>query len=461
MTQIGAIAKLTKTPAKIVRGAPKVGEHTRELLSEASRVGEASIVPAASLDAAGPLDGVTILDLSMIIAAPLGVSMLADLGARVIKIEPHEGDPFRFLVPEGALAVKMNAGKESIAINLKKEEGQAILREFVAKADVIVHNLRAGVPEKLGLSYEQVRAIQPGIIWAVVNGYGRDGPSSSRPATHPVIGAATGGVAYQAGEALTRDCESLEEIREAARQIMCANESNPDPNTSVVAASAILLALFERARSGEGQRVHIDMQVANAWANADDFLDYAGKPTRTPIDPELHGIGACYRLYSTSDGWVFLAVTTDTEFDRFCKAAERSELASDERFSSVRARAENSDALVEELAVLFAKNDANSWEERFTRAGVGCVRADGIDSGRVWLQDPQVVANGWVPVARHARFGSIRRWGPVVTVGGLQPSYRSSPIQGEHTDALLRELGKDDVEIQRLRDSQIVTSGEV
>lgn len=459
VTQIGAIAELTKTPARVLRGAPKVGQHTEEVLSE--RRGKQEISTGTAASSGCPLDGVTILDLSTIIAGPLGISMLADLGARVIKIEAYEGDPYRFLLPEGTMALKTNAGKESISINLKTPEGQAILHELVANADVVAHNFRAGVPEKLGLGYEQLRTIKPDLIWAVVNGYGPNGPSAKRPATHPVIGAATGGVAYQAGGALSRDCQSLEEIREAARQIMCANEANPDPNTSVVVASSILLALFERARTGEGQRVNINMQVANAWANADDFLDYAGKPERATIDPELQGTGACYRLYPTREGSVFLAATTDPEFERFCKAAERPELASDSRFSTPTGRAENSDALAEELLSLFALDAATNWEKRLTREGVGCVRADNVDSGRVWLEDPQVVANGWVPVVEHARFGSLRRWGPVVTVGGPNPSYKSGPVQGEHTDALLRELGKDATEIQRLRDARIVASGPV
>ena len=142
------------------------------------------------------------------------------------------------------MAVKTNAGKESICINLKTAEGQAILHELAVDADVLIHNFRGEVPDKLGIGYEQLRAINPDLIWAVVNGYGPHGPGAKRPATHPVMGACTGGVALQAGEALTRDCPTLADVRENSRQIMAANEANPDPNTSVVAASAVMLALF-------------------------------------------------------------------------------------------------------------------------------------------------------------------------------------------------------------------------
>ena len=145
---------------------------------------------------------------------------------------------------------------------------------------MVVHNFRGDVPQKLGLDYERLKAIKPQVISAVLNGYGPHGPSAKRPATHPVMGAAAGGVALQAGAALHRPNTSLVEIRETARQLMTANEANPDPNTSVVAASAILVALAARDRHGVGQEVMVNMQVANAWANADDFLTYDGKPDR-------------------------------------------------------------------------------------------------------------------------------------------------------------------------------------
>lgn len=456
VTQLAPIAELTETPARVTRPAPRVGEHSDEVLSE-SRA-EPSLSRSGPAAPGRPLDGITILDLSTIIAGPLGISMLADLGARVIKIEPYEGDPYRHLVEAGVMAVKTNAGKDSISINLKTPEGQALLHELVATADVIAHNFRAGVPERLGLGYEEVKAIRPDIIWAVVNGYGPHGPSAKRPATHPVIGAATGGVAYQAGPVLSRECESIADLREAARQIMSANEANPDPNTSVVAASSIAMALLERARTGTGQQVFINMQMANAWANAADFLDYSGKPERAQVDAELHGLGATYRLYPTREGWVFLALVTDEEFARFCKAAECPELASDARFSSVEERRQNDDALAQALLQLFALDDATSWEKRLAPVGIGCVRADDIEAGAVWNEDPQVLANGWAPAVQHARFGSLRRWGPLVTVDGLNPDYRSGPLQGEHTDKVLSELGKSDGEIQQLRDAKIVTS---
>jgi len=447
-TQIGPIAELVDTPATVIGGAPSLGEHTGAVLDSLG-------APPAGNAAAGenppgrPLEGVKIVDLSTIIAAPLAAVMLADLGATVIKVEPFGGDPFRALNIEGRMAVKTNLGKQSICIDLKTDDGRALIQEIVADADVIMHNFRGTVPEKLGIGYEQLRAINPGLIWAVVNGYGPHGPGAKRPATHPVMGACTGGVAWQAGEALTRDCPTLDDVREHSRQIMAANEANPDPNTSVVAASAVLLALVARQRSSAdgaaapGQMVRINMQVANAWANGDDFLSYAGKPDRLPVDAGHHGIAPTYRLYPTGDGWVFLAAISAGE-----QTALRTALGLDDA----------AELTAEAIGPALLGAPADEWEERLLAAGVPCVRADGTDIDTFFAEDEHMVGNGWAPFVDHTRFGRVRRWGPVATVGGANPAYAASPLAGEHTDEILASLGKDPAEIARLRDTKVVNS---
>jgi crotonobetainyl-CoA:carnitine CoA-transferase CaiB-like acyl-CoA transferase len=462
-TQIAPIAELTATPGRAERAAPTVGEHSAQVRAEGKAPRGDAFAPGEGEPGTGtavagrPLEGVTILDLSTIIAAPLGMAMLADLGARVIKVEPFGGDPFRAMLIEGRMAVKTNVGKESICINLKTSEGQAVLHQLVVDADVLIHNFRGNVPAKLGIDYETLHALNPQLVSAVVNGYGPHGPGAPRPATHPVMGACTGGVALQAGDALTRDCPTLEDVREASRQIMAANEANPDPNTSVAAASAVVLALLARRDHG-GQQVNINMQVANAWANGDDFIAYDGKPDRVAVDPDHYGLGALYRLYPTADGWVFLAAVTTAEFRRFCSAARCDHLFTDERFTDADARRENAAALAAELTAVFSAKPASQWEAELTASSVGCVRADGIDVDRFITGDPHMLENNWAPFADHARFGRLRRWGPVVTVDGPNPDYRSAPLAGEHTDAILTELGHDTDAIRHLRTTKIVNS---
>ncbi|MEM7093805.1 MAG: CoA transferase [Actinomycetota bacterium] len=444
-TQIGPIARLESTPGRAVarRGAMSIADWSDGVAST-STTGNTSVVTGR------PLDGVTILDLSTIIAGPLGMSMLADLGARVIKVEPFAGDPFRQLLVEGRMAVKTNAGKESICIDLKTEDGQALLHRMVAEADVLMHNFRGPVPAKLGIDPDTLQAINPRLIWAALSGYSAASPSALRPATHPVIGAASGGVAYQAGPALTAPCATLQDVRETARRIMSANEANPDPNTSVVAASAILLALLVRGDSGPGQVVRIDMQTANAWANGDDFLSYTGKPDRIAVDDALLGLGPRYRLYATADGWIFLAAPTDRDLERFGAEIDRADLAT-----------KHDDELIGELEALFRSKPTEHWTALADR-GIGIARADGIDSGIRWADDPRITAAGWAPEVDHARFGSVRRWGPLTTVGGAASDfpehYRPAPLAGEHTDTLLAEFGYTDREIVALRKDRIVNS---
>ncbi|RLT38002.1 MAG: hypothetical protein DWI58_16190, partial [Chloroflexi bacterium] len=228
--QLGPLALLRDTPAHIERAAPRVGQHTAEVLAETPGPQPLRSVTG---DRTAPLTGLTVLEFATIIAAPLGASLLGDLGARVIKVEPTDGgDPMRGMGGAGLTAYlgssKTTASKESICIDLKTHSGQEIVRSLVAQADMIVHNYRPGVPERLGIGYEQAKAIRPEIIWLSVSGYGPDGAGAPRPAAHPIPGAVDGGALLQAGEGWPQgDLSSIDGLREAARRFYRANESNP------------------------------------------------------------------------------------------------------------------------------------------------------------------------------------------------------------------------------------------
>lgn len=439
---IGPMAELTATPAVVTRPAPRVGEHTDEVLASlpASAPGPVAARVAPSSNGR-PLDGVLVVEFATIIAAPLSTSLLADLGARVVRVEVTDGDPYRHLVPGGMPAAKTTAGKESICIDLKNAEGRAIARDLAARADVLVHNYRPGVPERLGLGYDDLAAVNPGLIWVSVAGYGRRSPSANRPATHPCAGAAMGGAGYQGGAAVTNDCASLADVREMSRQLIRANESNPDPNTSVVAASATLLALLARQRHGVGQAVYVNMLLANGYANIDDALAYGGKASRLLPDAEMFGLAADYRLYRAAEGWVFLAATTEAERARFVAATGHT-------------GAFDADA----LAALFATRPAAEWEAVCTAARVACVRADGSTPGPFFAKHPQMLVNGFSPETTHARWGTHRRWGSIVTVNGGNPHLGPGVLAGEHTDRVLAELGRSTDDVARLRAAKVVAS---
>ena len=467
---IGPIAELTATPAVIGRPAPTPGQHTDEVLAEwADRelfADAAGSRPSPQIvDESGhapppgrPLDGITIVEFSTIIAAPIATAMLADLGARVIKVEVLDGDPYRHLVVGGTPVAKTTAGKSSICLDLKTDTGRAIARQLCADADIVVHNARPGVPERLGLADEQLRPDNPRLIWVSLTGYNRHSPAARRPSTHPCAGAAAGGAGYQAGPALTATCETLDEVRETSRQLMRANEANPDPNSGVVLGGAIALALLARERFGIGQCVYVNMLAANMYANADDALEYVGKRPRPIADDELHGTAAGYRLYRAADGWLFLAADSPADWQRALAVLERNDLADDTRFTTVEGREAHDGELIAELTDTFGKRTAAEWEERFVAAGVAGVHADLATPGRFFAHDPQVLANDFTPLCTHTRFGPHRRWGPIVRVNGGPDELGPGVLAGEQTDELLAALGHDAAAIATLRATRIVNS---
>ena len=461
--QLGPIAQLDQTPAQIARPAPAVGEANG--LHWPSRNGASATPPNSAQPSdqpnGKPLDGITILEFATIIATPIGVSMLADLGARVIKVEPIGGDPFRGMGGgplTGLLAAKTNAAKESICVDLKSEAGQAIVADLIKNAHAIVHNYRPGVPERLGIGYETARALRPDIVWVSANGYGADSPGARRPSAHPVPGAAVGGALYQAGAAMPpAACEGLDEIREASRQLMRANEANPDPNTGVLVASATLLGLYAQQRYGIGQRIFVNMLAANAYANADDFVAYDGKPPRRQVDAELYGLSALYRLYPTAQGWVFLAAPTDTEWRTFAQIAAPA-LADDPRFADAPSRDAHDAELADALTAVFAARSAAEWEALLTPHRIGCVAADAHSAGQFFAHDDHIEANGFAPHATHQRHGNLRRWGPLTVCAGGRTDYAPGVLAGAETNAILQEIGRTTAEIATLRANTTVWS---
>ena len=398
------------------------------------------------------------IEFATIIAAPLSTAMLADLGARVIKVESIDGEPYRHLRPDGSMAVKTTAGKQSICVDLKKDEGRRIALDLIRTADVVLYNTRPGVAERLGLGEADVRAVNPEVVWVSVTGYGRHSPSARRPATHPCAGAASGGATLQAGPAIEAPGQTLADVREISRQLMRANDACPDPNSSAVAASAVLLAVLARERFGIGQAVYVNMIAANMYANADDAVAYAGKPARPRPDDQLFGTNAGYRLYPAAEGWIFLALTTDAEWRRGLAAMDQPEMADDPRFATGTARSANDATLAAVVAGELARRPAAEWEARFHAAGVAGVQADGAMPGVFFSHDAQMLANDFAPECRHLRFGTYRRWGPVVRVNGGLDAYGPGVLAGEHTDELLLAIGHTAEEIAALRAARVVSS---
>jgi crotonobetainyl-CoA:carnitine CoA-transferase CaiB-like acyl-CoA transferase len=449
VTQVAPIAQFEVTPGVVTGDHPEVGAHTAQVLASPPRRRPQASAPAAAAtpgDGRGaPLSGITVLEFASIIATPLGISMLADLGARVIKVEPIGGDPGRRAggaFAAGLGSVKYNVGKQSLCLDLKSPRGQALLGRLLARADLVAHNFRPGVPEKLGFGYEQCRRANPRVVWLSANGYGPGSPNADSPCSHPIAGAQTGGALYQAGAGMPPSTAgSVAELREAARWLMRANEVNPDPSTSCIVASAALAGLYAARRHGVGQRVFVDMMRANLWANADDAIRYAGKPPRRQLDAELLGVSATRRLYAAASGWVLLSAESDAAFAAFSAHAGVPALAADPRFADVAARAAHDAELAQSLAGLFATRDADAWESALAPHGIGCVRADGPSPGAFWMHDPHVAANGLRLEREHVRYGRYVRHGPVVGFSRSAVTCGAGTLAGEHNAEVLASIG--------------------
>jgi crotonobetainyl-CoA:carnitine CoA-transferase CaiB-like acyl-CoA transferase len=463
--QIGPLAKIPGAPAAVEAPAPTPGRHTADVLT-AQLV--SSFVPSpgrAGLEA-GPLDGITIVEAAYYYATPFATALLADLGARVIKIEPLRGDPYRALARASGIAdpvlnlghnnmARAMQGKESIALNLKDPQGQEILRQLVSKADIFVHSFRRGVPESLGIDQETLQKTKPDLVYQYGASYGSVGPYSRQPAIDPIIAAFAGTTAYQAG---------------AGNPPL--TETGADPVAAAGHAAAMLLGLLARDRTGEGQYVESAMILSNIFLNCEDALSYQGMRPRRAVDRLQLGTSALYRLYETASAgddpaiqpyenpnprWVFLAATDDGEFARFCAAAGRDDIAGDARFASQRAREENDSALAALLEGVFRTRTARDWETGLLAARVGCVMADAMSHFAFIYKDAQARAIDMVAPAQHPTFGgTYSRHAPLIQFSRTPGHGRAFCELGEHTRAILSELGYDDETMTRLKGADVI-----
>jgi crotonobetainyl-CoA:carnitine CoA-transferase CaiB-like acyl-CoA transferase len=240
---------------------------------------------------------------------------------------------------------------------------------------------------------------------------------------------------------------------------MRANEVNPDPNSSMVIATAALLGLYARHTNGIGQHAQTNMMIANAYANFDDFVAYEGKTERPAVDAGLYGLHALYRLYETAEGWVFLACPREDEWQRLCRAIDRPGWLDDERFRGAPARRAHDADLASELGAVFATRSAAAWETLLTAHDLGCVRAD-QDTAAFWDGDEHAWQNGFVREADHLQWGSYWRHGPTVSFSATPGRYGAGVLAGQHSAQLLRELGYTADEITALETAGVTRRAE-
>ena len=463
MKQMGPVFTMNPNNPKIQGPAPLLGELSSQIISELSLSNNTERTFGTEKSPTHPLEGLTILDLSTVIAGPLAGSLIAELGARVIRIETLEGDWMR----KGFNGIAPNrtmAGTEGLSINLKTEEGQEILRRLIPKVDVLMHNMRPGAPERIGISFEQARQLNPYINYLYIGGYGSTGPYSHRPAMHPIGGAVSGGAITQAGqECIPPEDQvlSMDELVKISNRLGRAQDVNPDPNTSMVASAAVVMSLYARQKTGNPQYAETTMIGANAAANADDFLDYEGKPPRALPDANGDGINALYRIYPAKTGWVFLACPLESEWIPLCKSLDRNDLIGNESFSNSINRANNDEELVKQLSIIFEKDTAENWEKKLCNQGVGCVKVEDSNMFNFFSTDDHVKMNEFTTQVSHKRFGEFWRYSPILNFSSSKSKAGPGILRGQDTIPILSELGFTSDEIDTFKTDGVIDWEEI
>ena len=386
----------------------------------------------------GPLAGIKVIEFAHIMAGPVCGLMLADMGADVIKVEkyPDGDDTRRTLQPnvdgESASFLMMNRNKRGIALNLKSEAGRDIACKLLADADVAVENYRKGTMERLGLGYDDVRAFNPGIVYAELSGFGRTGPYAER-AGFDLIAQGMSGIMSVTGEGPGRP------------PTKCGAPLS-DITAGILAAMGVLGAVVHRERTGEGQRVDTSLYEAaithTYWQSAMTFA--------TGISPgalgSAHPLSAPYQAFEAADGWITIGAANQSSWLRLLEAIERPELQDDPRFADDTARMANIEDLVAMLTDILRKRSAGEWLERMERAGVPAGPVLDIAGMQA---DPQTLARGMVTEVPHTRVGPVKTLGHPVHYSATPAAItRGAPLLGEHTVEVLTEHGYSEAEIE-------------
>lgn len=377
-----------------------------------------------------PLSGITVLDLTRNLAGPYATMVLGDLGARVIKVErPGVGDDTRQWTPptwggHSALFLAVNRNKESIEADITTPEGRETVRRIAASVDVVVESNRTGSLAKHGLGYEDIKAINPKIVYCSISGFGSTGPDRDRPGYDTIVQAASGVMSING---------------EPNRPPSRVGPSIIDQGTGLWAALGVLAALRQRDLTGEPQQVETSlMESGVAWMGyfASNFL-----ASGTVAQPQgsRHGQMAPYEGFMTQDGYLFIAALNDSLFRRLCVALELAHLVVDARYVTNADRVANRDSLSAEIGLVMLRRSAGEWEKLLREQGLPCSRVNTVDQV---VTDPQVEALGMLREWDHPDIPDFRLVDHPVSYNGTR-SFRHDPPPGlgQHTRAIRAEVG--------------------
>jgi crotonobetainyl-CoA:carnitine CoA-transferase CaiB-like acyl-CoA transferase len=389
----------------------------------------------------GPLDGLLVLDFTRVLSGPYCTMLLADMGARVIKIEqPGRGDDTRawgppFIDGESAYFLSINRNKESLTLDLKHPSARRVLKPLIQQAGVVVENFRPGTMERLGLGYDALAADSPGLIYCSISGFGQTGPRRAEPGYDAVI----------QGEAGLMSITGAPDGPPFRLGVAIA-----DIVSGMFAAQGIALALLAHARTGRGQRVDVGMLDATAALltyQAGIYFATGATPARLG---NRHPTIVPYETFPASDGEFVVAVGNDEQWSRFCGVIGVASLADDERFATNQARVTHHDELRPLLVERLQLRRRAEWVTDLKREGVPCGSVR--DVAEV-LEDPHLDARAMIETVNHVSAGAIRVLGVPIKLSETPGGVRTAPpALGEHTDRILHDdagLSRDEIEMLR------------
>jgi crotonobetainyl-CoA:carnitine CoA-transferase CaiB-like acyl-CoA transferase len=394
----------------------------------------------------GPLSGLVVVELTNVMAGPVGGLLLADMGAEVVKVErlPGGDDTRRAIPPEiqgeSATFMIVNRNKRGIAVDLKHPDGLQVVRRLIDKADVVIENFRPGTMEKLGLGYDVLRASNPALIYCKITGFGLNGPYAKR-AGYDLIAQGMSGIMSLTGEG-------------PGRPPVKVGVPIGDVTAGILASTGVLAAYIERLRTGEGQYVDTSLYEASLvhtyWQVA---MAFATGESAGPMG-SAHPVAAPYQAIPTQDGWINIGAVSQATWVGMTRVLQLEHLLEDERFASNRERMANRDLLIAIISEAMRSNTTDYWVEKFEQAGVP---AGPVRKIKDMLEDPQTLARDMVIEVDHPVAGPVQALGlPIKFSHGNGVTRRGAPQYGEHTAEVLQELGYSSEDIAALAASHAV-----
>ncbi|MBW2221467.1 MAG: CoA transferase, partial [Deltaproteobacteria bacterium] len=391
------------------------------------------------------LEGIKVLDLSRALAGPYCTMMLADMGAEVIKIEmPGRGDDSRswgppFVEGESAYFMSINRNKKSITLNMKSDKSTEIVHKLIKQSDVLVENFRPGAMERLGLGYEQVKAMNPRIIYCSISGFGQDGPYRMLPGFDQVL-QGMGGLMSITGE--------------LGGPPIKVGVAIADISGGMFASNGILVALYNREKTGKGQMVDVsllDSQVA--WLTYRAGAYFASGEVPQPMGSG-HPVIVPYQAFKAKDVFINIAVGNDQLWERFCKAVSLENVMNDPKFATNAKRVENREEIVKIISDLIVTKDGEEWLKILTDAGIPCGPIYTVDK---IFADPQVLHREMVKELDHPKAGKVKVTGIPIKLSDTPGEVETAPpVLGQHTQEVLTELGYNDKDLEKLKQEKVI-----